>query len=71
MLKSLLLNEGAVARDEAELLDRALIYEFTMIVGLKRFFIGPTTLRAHFYLFARHKARVRDHDGVNVKAKGL
>ena len=71
MLKSLLLNEGADVRDEAELLDHALIDEFTMIVDLRRFFIGPTTLRAHFSLFARRKARVRGHDGVNVKAKRL
>ena len=54
MLKSLLLNEGTIGRDEAKLLDRTLIDEFTVIVGLRRFFTGPATLRAHFLLFARH-----------------
>ena len=44
MLKSLLLNEGAIGRDEAELLNRALIDKFTVIVGLRRFVTGPASL---------------------------
>ena len=70
MLESLLLNEGAIGRDKAELLGCALIDEFIMIVGLRGFFTGPTTLRAHFFLFARHWARARDRCGMNLKAKG-
>ena len=70
MLESLLLNEGAICRDEVELLCRALIDEFTVIVGLKGFFTGSATLGAHFLLFARHWARARDHDGKNLKAEG-
>ena len=54
MLKSLLLNEGVIGKDEAELLGRALIDEFIVIVVLRRFFTGPATLRAHFLLFVRH-----------------
>ena len=71
MLESLLLNEGAIGRDEAKLLGHALIDEFTVIVGLRGFFTGPATLRAHFLLFSRHWARVRDRGGVYVKMKGL
>ena len=71
MLESLLLNEGAIGRDEAELLGRALIDEFTVIVGLRGFFTSMATLLAHFSLFARHWAWVWDRGGVNVKAKGL
>ena len=71
MLESLLVNEGAIGRDEAELLGRALIDKFTVIIGLRGFFTSPATLQAYFSLFARHRARVRDRGGVNVKAKGL
>ena len=53
MLKSLLLNERDIGRDEAELLGRDLIDEFIVIVGLRRFFTSLATLRAHFSLFAR------------------
>ena len=70
MLESLLLNEGANCRDEAKLLGRALIDEFTVIVGLRGFFTGSTTLRSHFLFFARHWARVRDRCEMNLKAKG-
>ena len=38
MLESLLLNEGAIGRDEAELLGHALIDKFIVIVGLRGFF---------------------------------
>ena len=50
MLESLLLNEGAIDRDESELLGRTLIDGFIMIVGLRGFFTGSATLRAHFLL---------------------
>ena len=46
MLESLLLNEGAIGKDEAKLLGRALIDKFTVVVGLRGFFTGPATLRA-------------------------
>ena len=59
MLVSLLLNEGAIGRDEAELLDRALIENFIVIVGQRGFFTGPGTFRANFSLFARHWARAK------------
>ena len=54
ILESLLLNEGAIGRDEAELLDRALIDKFIVIIGRRGFFTGPVTFRAHFFLFVRH-----------------
>ena len=60
VVESLLLNEGAIGKDEAELLDRALIDEFIVIVGLRGFFTGPATFRTHFSLFSQHWARATD-----------
>ena len=57
MLESFLLNEGAIGRDEAELLDCALIDKFILVVGWRGFFTGLATFRAYFSLFARHWAR--------------
>ena len=51
MLESLLLDEEKIYRDEAEPLGLALIDEFNVIVGLRGFFTGPSTLQAHFPLF--------------------
>ena len=70
MLESLLLNEGAIFRDEAKLLGHALINKFIVIVGLRGFFTGPSTIRAHFLLFVRHLARARDRCGMNLRVKG-
>ena len=70
MFESLLLNEEAIGKDEAELLGRALIDKFIMIIGLRGFFTGLATFRAHFSLFARHWAWARDRCWMSLKAKG-
>ena len=54
MLEFLLLNEGAIGRDEDELLGSALIDEFIVVVDRRGFFTGPTTFQDHFSLFAQH-----------------
>ena len=51
MLESLLHNDGAIGRDEVELLGCALIEKFIVIVGRRGFFTGPATFRAHFSFF--------------------
>ena len=59
MLESFLLYGGVIGRDEAKLLDCALIDKFIVVVGRRGFFTSPTTFRAHFLLFARHWAHDR------------
>ena len=70
MLESFLLNEGEIGRDEAELLSRALIDEFIVIVGLRGFFTSSATFQAHFSLFARHWSQAKDHCWMKLKVKG-
>ena len=51
MLESLLLNEGAIGRDEAELLGRALTDKFTVIIGQRGFFTSRLLFELIFRFF--------------------